>query len=592
MKKSTVRYIVLPFLVIIILSIVAVSYIAFQSQRSSYLKQIRETLEYRALLIIRQNPHIFDPSDTTTHFDKNLYTYHTDSVALRVTTIRSDGVVILDTEENPADMDNHKNRDEVKSALVGQTGQSIRFSNTIKREMMYLALPVMNENNNIIGVVRTSLAISDIDSGITEVKLKIFYSALIISVLAIFISIFISQQISRPLVELKEGVEQFARGELNRKLYVTGSNEIDHLNTAINEMAQQLNERINTITRQHNEQQAILTSMTEGVIAIDSKENIFNVNGAALDLLHLNKNILGRPLREAIRIPKVHQIVESIKDEKASELLDEFTLFGSDEKFIQIQGSPIINALGQNIGGLLVFNDLTRIKELENIRRDFVANVSHELKTPITSIKGFVETLLDGAKDNKEELDKFLSIISKQTNRLNSIINDLLSLSGIEQQAEKSQIDFKDEKIADLVRSSVQNCQLKAEQKKIKVNISVDDDLVARMNFQLMEQAVTNLIDNAIKYSNEKTEVNISAGKVKGNGIVISVEDFGSGIPEEHHARLFERFYRVDKARSRQMGGTGLGLSIVKHIILAHNGRISVTSEVGSGSTFSLHIPC
>lgn len=592
MKKSTVRYIALPFLVIILLSIVAVSYLSFESQRSSYLKQVREMLEYRALLIIRQNPHLFDPADTVKAFNENLYTYHSDSVSMRVTVIRSDGVVILDTKEDPAQMDNHKNRDEIKNALVGQNGQSIRFSNTIKREMMYVALPVMNENNNIIGVVRTSVAISDIDSGITSVKLKIFYSALIISILALFISIFISQKISKPLIELKEGVEQFARGESNRKLYVTGSSEIEHLNQAINEMAQQLTERINTITRQHNEQQAILTSMTEGVIAIDSKENIFNVNGAALDLLHLNKNILGRPLREAVRIPKVHQIVESIRDGKASGMVDEFTLFGSDEKFIQIQGAPIINALGQNIGGLLVFNDLTRIKELENIRRDFVANVSHELKTPITSIKGFVETLLDGAKDNKEELDKFLSIIAKQTNRLNSIINDLLSLSGIEQQAEKSQIDFKEEKIIDLLKSSTQNCQLKAEQKKMKINISADEGLVTQMNFQLMEQAVTNLIDNAIKYSNDNKEVNVTAGKVKGNGIVISVEDFGSGIPQEHHARLFERFYRVDKARSRQLGGTGLGLSIVKHIILAHNGRISVTSEVGSGSTFSLHIPC
>jgi two-component system phosphate regulon sensor histidine kinase PhoR len=245
---------------------------------------------------------------------------------------------------------------------------------------------------------------------------------------------------------------------------------------------------------------------------------------------------------------------------------------------------------GNTVSALVVLNDVTRLKALENIRRDFVANVSHELKTPITSIKGFLETLREGALKDPEHAERFLDIIIKHTDRLTAIVDDLLSLSRIERDAEKGEIALQDLRIAEVLDAVSKACRKRAQLKNIKLECEADDTIVAQINATLLEQAIVNLVDNAIKYSEPDQTVIVRAEKI-GDEVVIKVVDEGCGIPRDHLERIFERFYRVDKARSRKVGGTGLGLAIVKHIVSAHGGRITVESSVGRGSTFSIYLP-
>jgi two-component system phosphate regulon sensor histidine kinase PhoR len=257
---------------------------------------------------------------------------------------------------------------------------------------------------------------------------------------------------------------------------------------------------------------------------------------------------------------------------------------------VSAHGTALSDSQRGKIGVLIVLHDVTRLRHLEEVRCDFVANVSHELRTPITSIKGFIETLLDGALEDKDNAGRFLQIMLRQVNRLDAIISDLLALSRIEKGAEEQMIEFAPDSIGGVLRAAVEMCEKKAADKGVNIDLACPDDLVGEINAALVEQAVINLLDNAIKYSESGSAVEISAGR-EGTELVIRVKDRGCGIEGRHLPRLFERFYRVDKARSRELGGTGLGLAIVKHIALAHRGSVSVESTVGVGSTFTLRLP-
>ena len=268
----------------------------------------------------------------------------------------------------------------------------------------------------------------------------------------------------------------------------------------------------------------------------------------------------------------------------------EITLFPGDEKYVSGHGTKLVYGDGRQIGALIVLNDITRLKKLENIRRDFVANVSHEIKTPITAIKGFVETLRDGGVADEEDRQRFLGIISNHVNRLEAVINDLLKLSRIEKDSESDDIEFDNEKIINVLRTAIEICSPTADAKDIKIKLECDESIEAKINSSLLEQAIVNLLDNAVKYSDNGKQILIK-GLTRDNNVEIQVADEGKGIEKEHLPRLFERFYRVDKARSRKLGGTGLGLAIVKHITQAHAGIISVESTPGKGSTFKMILP-
>ncbi|BCA80801.1 ATP-binding protein [Desulfuromonas sp. AOP6] len=577
----------IPCLLIILLSLLVLTWYFSNTLRSSYLKQTKEDLMARARLVTVQVKGLFAVSQSP--YLETLVAELGQDSATRITLIMPSGVVLADSDEEAARMENHAGRPEVVEAMQGSTGRSVRFSHTIQQDMMYVALPVA-ENGAITGVVRTAMAITALDETLDTLLRRVILGGVVAAVLAALLSLLVSRRISQPLEMMKQGAERFSRGELQQPLVVRGSAEVRSLAEAMNKMAAQLDERIRTVLRQRNEQEAVLASMVEGVLAVDAEERILRLNRAAEKLLTLDSaEVQGRRIQEVVRKADLQRfIAQALSSPEAVE--GDIVFHGDPERFLQAHGTALRGSQGQRIGVLIVLNDVTRLRRLETMRRDFVANVSHELKTPITAIKGFVETLLDGAINQPEDAQRFLSIICKQADRLNAIIDDLLDLSRIEQGAERHQIDLQPGAVDEVVRAAIQSCEMQAQEREILVEQAVDESLRARFNPPLIEQALVNLISNAIKYSSEGSRVLVE-GRQSADGVVIRVIDQGCGIAREHLPRLFERFYRVDKARSRKQGGTGLGLAIVKHIVQTHGGRVAVESVPGKGSTFSIILP-
>ena len=584
-----IRQLIIPFTFLIAISLLILTWFSFSSLKSFYQEETRKSLLSKAYLFKSQViPFLIDDQADQSKFQQ-LCIQIGGSSGTRITVMLPKGTVIADSEEDPVIMDNHNSREEMKNALNGNIGYSIRYSNTLQRSMMYLAIPLEHEET-LVGVLRLSVSTESTDKTLNSLMIKMIIAVLVIAVLAALTAFMISRRISQPLEKLRIGAERFARGDFDDKLPVPDSEEIAQLAEAMNSMASELDKRIRIITRQRNEQDVILQSMIEGVVAVDRTEKIIIMNSAAGELFGVDADLSkGKSVYEVIRNPELQDIIlKTLQSNKLHE--GEITLSVEKEKYISYNSSILKGASGNTKGTLLVLNDLTRLRYLEKIRQDFVANVSHELRTPITSIKGFVETLMDGGMENKEDTKRFLGIISKQVERLNSIIEDLLSLSRIEQDSGKGDITFENANIISVIQSSIDICEYKAKDKNIQIHLKGDESIDADINIPLFEQAIINLLDNSIKYSSQDSKVHVELLS-ESETIKVKITDEGSGIEKKHLDRLFERFYRVDKARSREMGGTGLGLAIVKHIVLSHKGTISVDSELGKGSTFSVCIP-
>ena len=586
-RKRLIWQLFPPFLLITLLSLLAVSWYASRSLRHFFLDQTESDLKTRALLIEKQIAAYLAPLDAA-EVDAICKEIGKHS-ATRITVILPNGLVIGDSRDTPRLMDNHANRPEIATALNGKIGMSRRYSNTLMQKMMYVAIPLKNDQAPY-GVIRVSLPTTSIDRELRSIQTKIALGGLLIAVLAAWISLLISRRISRPLEEMKKGADRFAAGNLTHRLTAPGSEELASLAEALNQMAGRLDRRIKTVISQRNELETVLASMLEGVIAVDNEERIININAAAAAFFDGKpEKCPGRNLQEVIRNSALQQFVrESISSKVPEE--DDINLYQNGEKTLHLQSAPLMDANKDHIGTLVVFNDVTQLRRLENMRRDFVANVSHEIKTPLTAIKGFVETLHRGNVDNPEEARRFLIIIQKHADRLSSIVEDLLSLSRIEQEDEEKNIKLKEGYVGDVFRSVMQICRSKAEEKNITIRPVCDEQISAKFDTTLLEQALVNLLDNAIKYSEPKSTIFLKAQQ-NHSDLRISVEDQGIGIAKKHLPRLFERFYRVDKSRSRNLGGTGLGLAIVKHIAQAHGGNVTVESELGVGSVFTIHLP-
>jgi two-component system phosphate regulon sensor histidine kinase PhoR len=586
-RKRLIWQLFPSYLLITLLSLLAVSWYASSSLRHFFLDRTAADLKTRALLVEKQIAAHLTPLDAAAvdAICKEIGKHS----ATRITVILPSGQVIGDSRETPQLMDNHAGRPEIASALKGETGMSRRYSKTLMQRMMYVAIPLKN-GQTTSGVIRISLPTTSIDRELRSIQIKIALGGLLIALIAAGISLLISRRISRPIEEMKKGADHFAEGDLTHRLTAPDSEELASLAEALNQMAAQLDRRIETIMSQRNELETVLASMLEGVIAIDNEERIINLNSAAVGLFDSKpENCRDRNLQEVIRNSALQQFVrQSIISQVPKE--DDISLYHNGEKTLHLHSSPLLDANKERIGTLVVFNDVTHLRRLENMRRDFVANVSHEIKTPLTAIKGFVETLHQGSVDNPEEAKRFLGIIQKHVDRLSSIVEDLLSLSRIEQEDEVKTIKLEEGFIKDVFRSAILICRPKAEEKNITVISLCDEPISARFDAMLLEQAVVNLLDNGIKYSEPERTIYLKAER-DNSEIKISVVDQGLGIAKKHLPRLFERFYRVDKARSRKMGGTGLGLAIVKHIAQAHGGNVSVESTLGQGSTFTIHLP-
>ena len=508
---------------------------------------------------------------------------------LRVSAILPSGKVIADSAEDPAVLDNHNEWPEVISALSGDIGRSTRSGTGLQEAYMYVAMPVRSQGR-IVAVVRTgqpravlAAALWNLDAELAAVGLLAVLALTVGGVLA-------TRRLVRAINEIRCGAEHLARGQWKYRLPDDPVEEIGMLAESLNAMAAQLDERIQKILRQQSEHQAMLSSMEEGVMAVNRGGTVLSVNDPCANLLGVEAGKLcGRSVYEVLRKPDLLRFIENAQASGKS-LDGDLRFYSPEERWLHAHGTALHDVRGQKIGVLIVLHDVTRLRHLENVRRDFVANVSHELRTPITSIKGFVETLLEDRLDDPARAMRFLGIVLRQVNRLDAIINDLLLLSRIERGSEEQRMETDAEPLTEVLQVARETCEKKAQDKSIEIAVECPEDLVAKINAPLLEQAIINLIDNAIKYSDPGATVRVTAARDQA-GIMIRVMDNGRGIAPNHLPRLFERFYRVDKARSRELGGTGLGLAIVKHIMMAHQGTVHVESTVGRGSTFSLRLP-
>jgi two-component system phosphate regulon sensor histidine kinase PhoR len=507
----------------------------------------------------------------------------------RYTVILPDGRVIADSEESPARMANHADRPEIIAALRGETGRNIRFSATLRQRFLYLAIPIRRDGA-VIAAMRASLPLTVVDRALAELYRHLAGGGLLVAALFALLALYLSYRLNQPLQAMREAAERFARGDLTAHVPVPSIAEFAVLAQALNQMAVQLNDRILTIMRQRNEQTAVLTSMTEGVLAVDLRERVIEINPAAARLLALDiERVRGLCIQECIRHPEIHGFVAAaLAASEPSEA--EIVLRGATDTCLQFHGTSLLDGAGKRLGSLIVLNDITRLKKLETMRRDFVANVSHELKTPITAIRGYLETLTDAMPEDHDERRRFLAVVSRHADRLQAIIDDLLSLSRIEFDVDRGLIELEGTPLEGLLQRVVQTFMSRAREKGIVLTLACEPDLSVNASATLLEQAVGNLVDNAVKYSGENSEVTITAGH-RDQVVEICVVDHGPGIERQHLARIFERFYRVDQGRTRTLGGTGLGLAIVRHIAIAHHGTVTVESTPGSGSSFRLNIP-
>jgi two-component system phosphate regulon sensor histidine kinase PhoR len=577
------------YLVVTLVAVVAVTVYCSGFFRQIYHTQVRDALDQLAGVAAEQVRMVLQ-TEGPNGLDSLCKRLGSSSQGrTRLTIIAPSGKVLGDSDENPAVMEDHSGRPEIQEALRAGAGSSVRFSPTLGRQMMYVAVALQGENAPV-AVVRAAAPLTEINHALGGIYLNMLWAGLVIAAGAAVLSLWISRRISQPIVAIQRVAERFAGGELNLRVPMPDSAELTALAGSLNRMAAQLGERITTITEQRNELGAVLSSMVEGVLAVDNKGRIVSMNPAAAQLLGINfSQAQNRPMEEVIRNADLQEYVrQTIAAVQPAEA--DVSLPVDGVRSFRLHGASLTDARGRRNGAVIVLNDMTRIRRLEAVRRDFVANVSHELKTPVTSIQGFVEALAEGSVQDPAQIERYLGIIARHASRLNAIIEDLLTLSRLEETGEQRALNFAICPLKPVIEEAIDLSGVKAQDKRIAIDLACEDDLEARINPPLLEQAVINLIDNAIKYSPEGSRIHVASRRAD-TEVSIVVTDEGCGIPPEHLPRIFERFYVVDKSRSRKLGGTGLGLAIVKHIAQAHGGRVAVESTPGRGSTFTITLP-
>ena len=502
--------------------------------------------------------------------------YATSGTSVRLTIIQYSGSVLADSQSNYRNMTNHFGRPEVMDAFLKDVGHSVRFSETLGIEMVYAAIAVPAKSF----VIRTSMPVTDVYRFFSIMRKRLFpYSILIFCVSMLFTFLFTSS-INSTLKLIRGVTKKYAAGDFSAKL-PSRSDDLGELTDAINSMGSQLGKRIETITAQRDEIQAIVSGMINPVILIDDKMNILEMNPAALHLTGSAEKFKGKPMEGLIKNQDLINITRTCLSKQDTQ---EAAICLDTEKGIYY----FIYASYINGTVLMVMNDISGMKQMDEMRKEFSMNVSHELKTPVTSIMGYVDTLLGIYQEHPENIGKFLEIIKKQSERLAGIIEDLLTLS----RTESSYIRLEKERIVakTLIELCVANHAEQAFRKHTQIKVDISDDIMMLAHPVLAQLAVGNLLDNAIKYSPDEATVII---RVRQDDMYteISVEDNGPGIEEKSLSHVFEKFYRVNKEVSRNLGGTGLGLSIVKQVAITHGGKVSVESTVGKGTVFTIYFP-
>jgi len=498
---------------------------------------------------------------------------------VRLTVIAADGSVVADSHADAALMENHNTRPEVREARESGRGRNVRYSDTVRYEMMYYAL-LLDPARKDGTVVRAALPLTRVEEEVGELYRGIAIAFLLVGLAGGGVTILVARWITRPLRGIRTVAQAIAAGDFTRRAPLAASDEIGSVSAAINRMAEELERRLERLTAEGAKLEAALSSLQDGVVALDGAGKILHLNAAASSLLGLASGSEGLLLWEAIRAPGL--------EARANVALRQGVVVGHSievgSRTLELSFSP----LRGSAGCVMVARDVTEERRYDRLRKEFVANVSHELRTPLSVIRGYVETLRDGALKDEQNAPRFLESIEKNVERLSSLVGDLLELSRLEsgtQLLHPRSLDGRE-----LVQKVVEDFRLLAEKRKQALTAEHRGSCPCEADPDLLERALRNLVDNAIKYTGEGGSIRVFA-EAGVDGVTFTVQDTGSGIPEADLPRVFERFYRVDKSRSRELGGTGLGLAIVKHVAQLHGGSVSVQSRVGQGSTFRLRLP-
>jgi two-component system phosphate regulon sensor histidine kinase PhoR len=520
--------------------------------------------------------------------------------AAHVTVIAADGTVLADSAVQGADLsalENHRSRPEIQQALSTGQGQDIRLSHMTRERTMYRAILVRPPQVASPLVVRVGLSMVALDRELAEFQHRLVLALGGAVLVALALGLWVARSTIRPLSEIALAARRLSSGGQVAPVRTIAHDEVGLLARALNDMVDQLHAKIDELSKDRAQLLAVLTSMVEGVMVLDARGLVLQVNPALERMFGISHvETQGRPCAELFRHQQLNDLVAALLRSRAYH--QEEIVLPLSGRCLQIEASPAGGERENEASAVLVFHDITELRRLEKIRKDFVANVSHELRTPLTSIKGYVEALLDGAKDDPATSTKFLEIILKQSDRLNLIIEDLLELSNIESGGVSLKVEpFELRSVIDRTLSMIKPL---ADKTRHRLVTAIEPSLppVAGDEGRLV-QVLTNLLDNAIKYTPADGTITVGAKLVRSVGTVeplvraieLSVTDTGIGIPEEDRPRVFERFYRVDKARSRELGGTGLGLAIVKHIVEGHGGRVWVEANSPQGSRFVVRLP-
>jgi two-component system phosphate regulon sensor histidine kinase PhoR len=573
MKHSIFVKIFSGFILIIVGLAALFLFFSFRATRSfyldssaSYLEKLGSSLKFNVMPFIERDE--FEELDV---FVKKIGK----DIETRITIIDPDGVVLADSEEDPRTMVNHRFRPEITKAYTGTIGRSLRFSNTVKANMLYIGLP-LKKDEQIIGVLRISLFVRDINNLLASMRSDILPSVILITFISLLGAFLISRSLSKATKELSAASIQVAAGNFDTKVYLKRRDELGQLAERFNHMTGQVHTLVSELKAQKEELKSIISSIDEGIIALDNEGKILLSNPSFWEIVK-SDNAEGKYYWEVVRKSDFNEFIKKTQDEKknrsrelefgARTFLCSATYLSSREEIV------------------VTFYDLTKIKDVERIKKDFIVNVSHELRTPLTAIKGYVETL---SEEMDEGENHYLKIIERNTDRLINIVNDLLTLSEVEEKEQKPELEDVD--LQKVMENVLKIFEQRIAEKNLSLVLDIEKGLppIKGDTFKL-EQMFINLIDNAVKYTDEGrigVELKGKEGKV-----IAVVQDTGIGIPQKDIGRIFERFYVVDKSRSRSQGGTGLGLSIVKHIAQLHSGDMHVESTERHGTKFTLKFP-
>jgi len=573
-------------MIIVLISLSITGYAVAKVVEDYFIQKTEDDLETRAFAVrpflalkIKQEENTLGQLETAV---KELGS----EIKTRITIVDIDGNVIADSEKDPSDTESHSTRPEIKEAYLGNIGKSVRYSSSLKTEMMYVAIPIL-ENHDVAYVLRLAVPISHINA-LTRNIWKMFFSASLAGLLVAFlISTIFSRRITKPIEEVSYAAKKISCGNYDLKVPLRPPYETKILAESFNRMAENLQETVGKLKEETDKTRAVLASMAEGLIAVDQNCHVVMMNFAAEKLFKIRQEeTLGKHLLEVLRNRELHDLInEVLKTRKGS--TREIKINTYDERIFWINVVPIDKE--NNLDAVAVMRDITELKRLEKMKSDFVSNVSHELKTPLTSISGFAETLLDGAYKSEENCRYFLRIIKQETDRMTRLINELLYLSRIEKP--DFSIPKRPVNIASVVNKAVKLLQKNIDDKGHLLNLRLPENLgpVTGDEDSVLE-IIINLLDNAIKYTPEGGNITVEI-EDESDFISISVADNGIGIAGDELERIFGRFYRVQGPGITSASGTGLGLAVVKHLVESLNGKISVESQLGKGSTFKVSLP-